>query len=98
VNFQCAFEVWSVNDCLICGWETESEIGAVKDLHRLVNLELSLALERSLTGHIEELDCVSGIDLDRVTIAVFFIQSFVNTTVIVVEQASVLHQLNGALS
>lgn len=72
------------------------EVGAIKELERLIDLELSLALGRLLAGEIGDRDEVLGVDGDTASIRLSLVQSFIDTLVIVTEKTAVLHKLDCA--
>ena len=65
-----------------------------EESNRLVNHELHLTLLGGGLGVIKHLDEVSGVNLDTLAECVGLVKRFSNTTPVVVQKTSVLHDLN----
>ena len=72
----------------------DGEVGCVEELHWLISTELSRALDGPLLQQVCEGQIVLGVDSDATTIGLSLIQALVNTLVIVMKQAPVLHQFD----
>ena len=62
-------------------------------LHRLINNELGLSLERFGLCVVKNLNIVLCVHSNTLLFEVFFIKSFANTTIIVIHEPSILHEL-----
>lgn len=70
------------------------ELGSIEELNGLVGEKLGLALNGALVLEVGEGDEVFGVNGDSTTVWLRLVEALVHSSVVVVEQATVLHQFD----